>query len=103
MVSDGAEAVAALQRERFDAVLMDCQMPNLDGFEATRLIRDDERRTGRHTPIIAMTANAFKEDREACIAAGMDDYLSKPLRMETLRGVLERWCSVPTESADRRR
>jgi PAS domain S-box-containing protein len=91
MVGDGAEAIAALRQERFDAVLMDCQMPNLDGFEATRLIRDEESRLGRHTPIIAMTANAFKEDREACLAAGMDDYLSKPLRMQTLRAALDRW------------
>jgi PAS domain S-box-containing protein len=98
MVSDGAEAVAALRQGRFDAVLMDCQMPHLDGFEATRLIREEERQTGRHTPIIAMTANAFKEDREACLAAGMDDYVSKPLRMETLRAKLLRWLSVPAES-----
>jgi len=96
LVSDGAEAVAAVRQERFSAVLMDCQMPNLDGFEATRLIREEEQRSGRHTPIIAMTANAFKEDREACLAAGMDDYLAKPVRMETLRAMLERWLSVET-------
>src|SRR6202162_1739875 len=101
LVSDGAEAVAALHRERFGAVLMDCQMPNLDGFEATRLIRDEERKSGRHTPIIVMTANAFKEDREACLAAGMDDYLAKPVRMETLRGMLERWLPQSSETAGR--
>jgi PAS domain S-box-containing protein len=101
LVSDGAEAVAALRQERFGAVLMDCQMPNLDGFEATRLIREEEQRSGRHTPIIAMTANAFKEDREACLAAGMDDYLAKPVRMEALRGMLERWLSQSVETAGR--
>jgi PAS domain S-box-containing protein len=101
LVSDGAEAVAALRQERFSAVLMDCQMPNLDGFEATRLIREEEHRSGRHTPIIAMTANAFKEDREACLAAGMDDYLAKPVRIEALRGMLERWLSKSAETAGR--
>jgi len=97
LVSDGAQAVAALRQERFGAVLMDCQMPNLDGFEATRLIRAEERKTGGHTPIIAMTANAFKEDREACLAAGMDDYLAKPVRMEALRRMLEQWLSRSSE------
>jgi PAS domain S-box-containing protein len=101
LVSDGAEAVAALRQERFGAVLMDCQMPNLDGFEATRLIRGEEQTSRRHTPIIAMTANAFKEDREACLAAGMDDYLAKPVRMEALRMMLERWLSAPRETAGR--
>jgi PAS domain S-box-containing protein len=91
MVGDGAQAVAALREGSFDAVLMDCQMPNLDGFEATRRIREEERAKTRHTPIIAMTANAFKEDREACLAAGMDDYLAKPIRMDGLRAILERW------------
>ena len=99
LVSDGA--VAALRQERFGAVLMDCQMPNLDGFEATRLIRGEEQTSRRHTPIIAMTANAFKEDREACLAAGMDDYLAKPVRMEALRMMLERWLSAPRETAGR--
>ena len=101
MVIDGAQAVAALRRQPFDAVLMDCQMPNLDGFEATRLIRSAERETGRRTPIIAMTANAFKEDREACLAAGMDDYLAKPVRMEALRATLERWLLASKEIAGR--
>jgi CheY-like chemotaxis protein len=101
MVSDGAEAVAVLRQEQFAAVLMDCQMPNLDGFEATRLMREEEKASGRHTPIIAMTANAFKEDREACLAAGMDDYLAKPVRMEALRGMLDRWLSASTETAGR--
>ncbi|MBV9438846.1 MAG: response regulator, partial [Candidatus Eremiobacteraeota bacterium] len=91
IVSDGAQAVAEVRRDPYDLVLMDCQMPKVDGFEATRLIREDERVTGRHVPIVAMTANAFKEDRDACLAAGMDDYLAKPVRMETLRATLDRW------------
>lgn len=99
MVSDGAEAVAALRNERYGAILMDCQMPNVDGFEATRLIREQEEASGHRTPIIAMTANAFKEDRDACLAAGMDDYLAKPVRMEALRGTIERWLLESPEAA----
>jgi CheY-like chemotaxis protein len=64
-------------------------------------MREEEKASGRHTPIIAMTANAFKEDREACLAAGMDDYLAKPVRMEALRGMLDRWLSASTETAGR--
>ncbi|HZO94172.1 MAG TPA: PAS domain S-box protein [Candidatus Baltobacteraceae bacterium] len=91
IVSDGAQAVGAVRREHYDVVFMDVQMPNVDGFEATRRIRDDERKTGKHVPIVAMTANAFKEDRDACLAAGMDDYLAKPVRLESLRATLARW------------
>ncbi len=91
IVTDGAQAVAALEREQFAMVFMDCRMPNVDGFEATRLIRHQERANRNHVPIIAMTANAFKEDREACIAAGMDDYLAKPVRLKELREVADRW------------
>ncbi len=91
IVTDGAEAAAALQHGTFAMVFMDCQMPTVDGFEATRLIREDERHTGRHVPIIAMTANAFKEDRDACIAAGMDDYLAKPVRFKNLKEMFRKW------------
>ncbi len=91
IVGNGAEAVAALAREPFALVFMDCHMPELDGFAATRAIRDAERATGAHVPIIAMTANAFKEDREACLAIGMDDYLAKPVRLADLRDALSRW------------
>jgi CheY-like chemotaxis protein len=72
-------------------VFMDCQMPNLDGLDATKVIRSEERLTGRHLPITAMTANAFAEDRAACLAAGMDDYLSKPVKLADLRAKIERW------------
>jgi len=91
IVGNGAEAVAALARESFALVFMDCHMPELDGFAATRAIRDAEKATGVHVPIIAMTANAFKEDREACLAIGMDDYLAKPVRLADLRQALSRW------------
>jgi two-component system, sensor histidine kinase and response regulator len=84
IVSDGAQAVAAVENGHFDLVFMDCQMPNVDGFEATRFIRRAEKRGARHVSVIAMTANAFKEDRDACLAAGMDDYLSKPVRLRSI-------------------
>ena len=79
----------ALQRKRYDIILMDCQMPDLDGYEVTKKIRLQERK-GNHLWIIAMTANAMVGDREKCLAAGMDDYLSKPLRRVELLAALDR-------------
>lgn len=89
---NGREAIEALARERFQLVFMDCQMPEMDGFAATEAIRTGERLSGaERVPIVAMTANARPEDREACLAAGMDDYIAKPVRLDNLRDALERW------------
>jgi CheY-like chemotaxis protein/HPt (histidine-containing phosphotransfer) domain-containing protein len=86
----GREALAALERESFDAVLMDVQMPEMGGLEAAGLIRQREQGTGRHVPLIAMTAHAMKGDRERCLAAGMDDYVGKPVRAQELYEALAR-------------
>jgi signal transduction histidine kinase/CheY-like chemotaxis protein len=89
VASNGAEGVAACQQRRFDIVLMDLQMPVMDGMTATRKIRESE--TMAHTPIIALTANAMTGDRELCEAAGMDGYLTKPIEVERLRGILSKF------------
>jgi signal transduction histidine kinase/DNA-binding response OmpR family regulator len=91
----GLEAVLAVGRNAYDAVLMDCQMPEMDGFEAAREIRKREAEGGRpRLPIVAMTANAMQGDRERCLAAGMDDYVAKPVQRTELLNVLERWTGV---------
>jgi CheY-like chemotaxis protein len=98
IASDGLQAVERLDPQQHDAVFMDCQMPNLDGYEATERIRAAEP-ADRHIPIVAMTAHAFAGDRERCLRAGMDDYLSKPLRGEDLEPVLERWLGSAVNGA----
>ena len=89
VVGDGRAALAALDRESFDLVLMDIQMPGMDGFEATAVIRQREESAGTHIPIVAMTAHAFKGDQERCLAAGMDAYISKPVRQQELYATIE--------------
>jgi signal transduction histidine kinase/FixJ family two-component response regulator/PAS domain-containing protein len=92
LVEDGRGAVSAATAAAYDVVLMDCQMPELDGLDATRAIRAAEHATGRpRTPIVALTANAMAGDRERCLAAGMDDYVTKPVRAEALERALDQW------------
>jgi CheY-like chemotaxis protein/two-component sensor histidine kinase len=89
VVSNGREALEALQHETFDLILMDVQMPEMDGFEATAAIRGQERISGRHVRIIAMTAHAMKGDKERCLTSGMDGYLSKPIDQRSLYAAVE--------------
>jgi CheY-like chemotaxis protein len=89
VVGDGRAALAALEKESFDIVLMDVQMPVMDGFEATTSIRQQEQLSGGHIPIVAMTAHAFKGDQERCLAIGMDAYISKPIRQQELYATIE--------------
>jgi CheY-like chemotaxis protein len=91
---DGRSALEALERLPPDVVLMDVQMPEMDGFEATAAIRKGERNTGKHLPIVAMTAHAMAGDKERCLAAGMDGYVSKPIRADDLFSVVEQVLSI---------
>jgi two-component system sensor histidine kinase/response regulator len=86
---NGRDAVAASEKESFDVILMDVQMPEMDGFQATAAIRAREKSTGGHIPIIAMTAHSLVGDQERCLAAGMDGYVSKPIRTHQLFSVIE--------------
>ena len=94
----GEEALAALKVGVYDLILMDMRMPGMSGLEATRKVRG----MGVRTPVVALTANAFEEDRHACLAAGMDDFLVKPLTPDALRAALGRWTAAPdwTQQAD---
>jgi len=94
-VEDGQAAVEAWQRGSFDIVLMDVQMPVLDGSEAAARIRSLERAGGFHTPILALTANAMKGDRELCLASGMDDYIAKPVQRAKLLDAIARLTARP--------
>ncbi len=89
---NGLEALCLVEKRNFDLIFMDCQMPEMDGFEATKEIRNFQKRNNAaHTPIIAFTANAMKTDKEKCLQAGMDDYISKPVNQESLQNILTKW------------
>jgi len=94
VVKTGKEAVAVWKRQPFDVILMDVQMPEMDGFEATSSIREAERITGGHTPIIALTAHAMTGDRQRCLTGGMDGYISKPIQVETVFEVIASVCAA---------
>jgi CheY-like chemotaxis protein len=94
VASSGREALDLLEGERFDLALFDVEMPDIDGFEATSVIRDREKRSGRHLPIVATTAHAMTGDRERCLKAGMDGYLSKPLDANAMADEIRRVMSL---------
>jgi PAS domain S-box-containing protein len=98
VAGNGKEVLAALEKDSFDVVLMDVQMPVMDGFEATAGIREKEKTSGNHLPVIAMTAHAMEGDRQRCLQAGMDDYISKPIRSQELNDLLKRYS--PMTSTD---
>ncbi|MGH9857446.1 MAG: response regulator, partial [Acidobacteriota bacterium] len=100
ITNNGLEAVSALEKESFDIVLMDVQMPVMDGLEATRLIREREQPLGRHTPIIALTAHAMQGDKENCLAAGMDAYLSKPVRAARVLELVQQYGNQSAPSVE---
>jgi CheY-like chemotaxis protein len=89
--TNGADAVELILKRRYDLVFMDCQMPILDGLEATQRIREKEKETGAHTIIVALTADAMHGDKERCLRAGMDDYLYKPFKPEQIANMLKKW------------
>jgi CheY-like chemotaxis protein len=91
VVANGLEVLEAVAQYPYDFVLMDCQMPEMDGYAATAAIRVREQQTGCHIPIVAMTANAMQGDREACLDAGMDDYVSKPVQSIALLAMIQKW------------
>jgi CheY-like chemotaxis protein/HPt (histidine-containing phosphotransfer) domain-containing protein len=102
VANDGREALAALARDSFDLVFMDCQMPEMDGYAAARAIRERESEgngNGAHLAIVALTAHAMDGDREKCLAAGMDDYLTKPFQLDALIGMLGRWLPASSEAS----
>ena len=97
VVANGSEAVEAAGRVHYDAILMDCQMPEMDGMTAATMIRRHEG-SERHVPIIAVTANAMESDRERCLAAGMDDFVAKPVRAADIEAILGRWLANASRS-----
>jgi len=100
VAGNGRETLAAFESGGFDLILMDLQMPEMDGFEATTAIRERERESGNRVPIVALTAHAMKGDREKCLAAGMDGYLTKPIRPAELDGVLDTYVARQKGAAE---
>jgi len=100
LAQNGREALKALEQQPFDIVLMDLQMPEMDGFEATQLIREKEKASGAHLAIIALTAHAMKGDEERCLVCGMDAYVTKPIKLEELFSVIEKLAPGPTRGSD---
>lgn len=91
VAANGYEAIDAFRQMAYDCIFMDCQMPEMDGYQATAAIRQHETSSGGRVPIIAMTANAMDGDRDLCLQAGMDDYISKPVKTENLEALLQTW------------
>jgi len=100
VANNGSEALDLYKSNKFDLVFMDCQMPVMDGFDATRNIRAYENSIGHKTPIIALTANAMKNDKQACFDSGMDDYLAKPIKIDLLTAALNKWLTPTSEDSD---
>jgi CheY-like chemotaxis protein len=99
---NGREAIAMLSKTRYDLVLMDCQMPEMDGFEATRIIRDPTSSVLDHdVAVVAMTANAFPEDRVRALASGMNDFLAKPVDRAVLSSMIAKWINPPVKKEAR--
>jgi CheY-like chemotaxis protein len=94
LANHGMEAVHAVSTQEFNLILMDIQMPIMDGYKATEAIRAIQQATGRRTPIVALTANAMERDVEQCLASGMDDHVSKPIRTNDLAAVVRKWAHV---------
>ena len=102
VADDGRKALTAAAREHYDLILMDCQMPNMDGFEASAELRRREEQEGcPRTRIVALTANVMQGDRERCFASGMDDYIPKPRKLERLRNVLGQWMQTEPAVSER--
>lgn len=91
VASNGLEVLEKVSQKGYALILMDCEMPKMNGFEATNQIRSHEQSNGKHIPIIAMTAHSSQADRESCFNAGMDDYIAKPFRINDLQSILKRW------------
>jgi len=101
-VANGIEAVEAVKAHDYTLVLMDCQMPAMDGYQATQAIRHHEQSTGKHIPIVAMTAQTLEGDRERCLAVGMDDFIGKPVNSERLKKIIDCWLAKAGSTAARR-